>query len=194
MSINSARMSCRRNRAGQTRPCGKPPRDDRQGGTGTRRGPGAANETARVSEGTRPDRAVPLQRGRGEAATTAKRFCRRRCSSCATWRTAPSTAARSGRPTTRHSRQEIRGLAEIPRQVTDLHSSTVTVPLPPSMRNRCPVFSRRCTSAMPATAGRPNSRATIAPCDSTPPVSITRPFAWTNNGTHAGSVVGHTRM
>ena len=36
-------------------------------------------------------------------------------------------------------------------------------------------MSRRVTPGNPATAGRPNSRATIAPCDNTPPVSITSP-------------------
>src|SRR5207253_6996778 len=46
----------------------------------------------------------------------------------------------------------------------------------------------------PATAGRPNSRATIAPCDNTPPVSITKPQAFTNNGTQAGSVLGQTKI
>ena len=45
-----------------------------------------------------------------------------------------------------------------------------------------------------ATAGKPNSRATIAPWERTPPVSMTRPFARMNSGTQAGSVVGQTKM
>src|SRR5262249_40034204 len=60
------------------------------------------------------------------------------------------------------------------------HPTTCTVPVAPSMRRRCPVLMRRCTSAMPATAGKPNSRATMAPCESMPPVSMTRPRACTN--------------
>src|SRR5262249_26569123 len=72
-------------------------------------------------------------------------------------------------------------------------ASAVTRPVPPSTRSRWPVRSRRGTSGRPATAGRPNSRATMAPCDSTPPVSITRPFAPTNSGTQAGAVEGQTR-
>src|SRR5262249_40110366 len=65
--------------------------------------------------------------------------------------------------------------------------STVTVPTAPSIRSFWPVFRRRCTSGSPATAGKPNSRATIAPCESTPPVSITSPRAWMKSGTQAGS-------
>ncbi len=43
-------------------------------------------------------------------------------------------------------------------------------------------------------AGSPKSRATIAPCESTPPVSITRPRACTNSGSQAGSVEGQKRI
>src|SRR5436190_1248000 len=71
-----------------------------------------------------------------------------------------------------------------------VYEITATIPLPPSTRMRCPVTILRTTSGRPATAGRPNSRATIAPCDGTPPVSIIRPFARANSGIHDGSVGG----
>src|SRR5262249_20493628 len=74
------------------------------------------------------------------------------------------------------------------------YGSRVTDPEVPSTRTRWPDVMRRWTSGTPATAGRPNSRATMAPWDRTPSVSITRPRACTNSGTQAGSVDGQTRM
>src|SRR5688500_7809058 len=50
------------------------------------------------------------------------------------------------------------------------------------------------TPGTPSTAGIPCSRATIAACDSTPPVSVTKPAARANSGVHAGSVDPHTTM
>jgi hypothetical protein len=79
-------------------------------------------------------------------------------------------------------------------QSRSVWATTVTVPRPPSTRNLAPDFKVRVAPGMPATAGSPNSRATMAPCDNTPPVSITSPFAWTKSGTQAGSVEGQTRM
>src|SRR5262249_19048992 len=84
--------------------------------------------------------------------------------------------------------------ANAKRKQQGAYSMMLTVPPPPSTRMRCPVAILRNTSGSPATAGRPNSRATIAPCDSTPPVSITRPFASAKSGTHDGSVDGQTRI
>src|SRR5260370_3618278 len=74
------------------------------------------------------------------------------------------------------------------------HARTFTWPVAPSTRRRWPVRRRRWASGKPATAGRPNSRATIAPCDSTPPVSMTKAWARMKSGTQAGSVEGQTRI
>ena len=47
---------------------------------------------------------------------------------------------------------------------------------------------------MPRTAGMPNSRATMAACESIPPVSVTTAAATPKSGVQAGSVVRQTRM
>src|SRR5262249_23670195 len=75
-----------------------------------------------------------------------------------------------------------------------VHARIFTLPVAPSTRRRWPGRRRRWTSGGRATGGKPNSGATIAPCDSTPPVSMTSPLACTNSGTQAGSVDGHTSM
>ena len=50
-----------------------------------------------------------------------------------------------------------------------------------------------CTApAAPTTAGIPRSRATMAACASTPPVSVTTADATDSSGVHDGSVVRHT--
>lgn len=47
-----------------------------------------------------------------------------------------------------------------------------TVPLLPSTTSVVPVLILVKASAMPSTAGMPNSRATMAACESIPPVSL----------------------
>ena len=49
------------------------------------------------------------------------------------------------------------------------------------------------TSRTPSTAGMPYSRATMAACDSSPPVSATTAEAEANSGVQAGSVAWQTR-
>src|SRR4029079_671109 len=53
------------------------------------------------------------------------------------------------------------------------HSSTVTVPAVPSTRTRVPSGMRSVASRVPTTPGMPYSRATIAECESRPPLSVT---------------------
>src|SRR5207244_11960206 len=71
-------------------------------------------------------------------------------------------------------------------------SNSAHHPLTLSLPDALPIWC--WTPGNPATAGRPNSRARIAPCDRVPPDSMTSPRALTNSGTHAGSVDGQTRM
>ena len=54
-----------------------------------------------------------------------------------------------------------------------LFSRTSTMPRPPSTRTRSPVLSRMVAFLQPTTAGMPNSRATIAACESGAPTSVT---------------------
>lgn len=56
-------------------------------------------------------------------------------------------------------------------------ASRSTRPVPPSMRMRSPVRRRRVPSDVLMTQGMPSSRATIAPWESGPPMSITTPPA-----------------
>jgi len=53
----------------------------------------------------------------------------------------------------------------------------VFVPAAPFTMIRCPVAIRAVASGTPTTAGMPYSRATTAPCEFAPPISITRPPA-----------------
>lgn len=57
------------------------------------------------------------------------------------------------------------------------HASRSTRPVPPSTRMRSPVRRRRVPSEVLMTQGMPSSRATIAPWESGPPMSITTPAA-----------------
>src|SRR6266446_3370386 len=52
---------------------------------------------------------------------------------------------------------------------------------------------RPVAPATPTTAGMPYSRATTAPCDIIPPISITSAPAVRKSGVHPGSVDGATR-
>src|SRR5258708_1060211 len=54
-----------------------------------------------------------------------------------------------------------------------LHPSTVTSPASPSTRMRTPSAIRSVASRVPTTPGIPYSRATIAECESRPPLSVT---------------------
>src|ERR687890_94726 len=69
----------------------------------------------------------------------------------------------------------------------------VTVPATPSTVTSSPVTIRSVASGTPTTAGIPYSRATTAPCELAPPISITRPPAVRKSGVHPGSVEGQTR-
>src|SRR4029079_15281338 len=55
------------------------------------------------------------------------------------------------------------------------HPSTETSPASPSTRKRTPLAIRSVASRVPTTPGMPYSRATIAACDSRPPLSVTIP-------------------
>src|SRR5260221_1077719 len=68
-----------------------------------------------------------------------------------------------------------------------------TDPRSPSRQTVVPVGIKRVASATPTIDGMPNSRAMIAPCDSIPPRSITRPDMSGNTGPHPGSVWRVTR-
>src|SRR5712691_1101565 len=57
---------------------------------------------------------------------------------------------------------------------------------------RCPVAMRSVAFGTPTTAGIPYSRATTAPCDIIPPISITSALAVRKSGVHPGSVAGAT--
>src|SRR5256885_55550 len=57
---------------------------------------------------------------------------------------------------------------------------------------RSPVVMRSVASGTPTTAGIPYSRATTAPCDIIPPISITSALAVRKSGVHPGSVDGAT--
>ncbi len=57
------------------------------------------------------------------------------------------------------------------------HATRSTRPVPPSTRMRSPVRRRRVPSDVLMTQGMPSSRATIAPWESGPPMSITTPPA-----------------
>ena len=69
-----------------------------------------------------------------------------------------------------------------------------TRPAEPSTVSCWPVSIRCVASATPTTAGMPYSRATTAPCEFDPPISITRPPAVRNSGVQPGSVDGATRI
>src|SRR6185295_341239 len=71
--------------------------------------------------------------------------------------------------------------------------SGATVPAEPSTTIRSPVAIRVVASGTPTTAGIPYSRATTAPCDIIPPISITSALAVRKSGVHPGSVAGATR-
>ena len=55
-----------------------------------------------------------------------------------------------------------------------------------------PSRSTRVPVPVPMTAGMPYSRATIAACDASPPVSTTTAAARSNSGVHDGFVYGQT--
>src|SRR5204863_6663667 len=67
-------------------------------------------------------------------------------------------------------------------------------PLVPSTVIVWPFLITTVPTCDPTTAGRSNSRATMAQCDSTPPTSDTTAPATENRGTHGGRVISHTMM
>src|SRR5439155_2176924 len=75
-----------------------------------------------------------------------------------------------------------------------VHRSTSTIPLVPFTRTRSPVLIRSVAIEVPTTAGTPNSRATTAGCEATPPASVTRPAIFVNRTTQAGLVIWQTRI
>src|SRR5215831_20821621 len=68
----------------------------------------------------------------------------------------------------------------------------VTTPDEPSTRTDCPVLIAAVALPVPAPAGRPYSRHTIAACDITPPMSVTTPVTFGKIGAQAGEVTGQT--
>src|SRR5215211_6844766 len=81
--------------------------------------------------------------------------------------------------------------------VQDAVGSVVGVlirPLLPSTVSCCPVVIRLVAFGTPTTAGMPYSRATTAPWELAPPISMTSPPAVRNRGVHPGSVEGATRI
>ena len=68
------------------------------------------------------------------------------------------------------------------------------VPAAPSTVTVWPVRNRVVASGTPTTAGMPYSRATTAPCEITPPISMTSAPAVMNSGVQPGSVDGATRI
>lgn len=72
--------------------------------------------------------------------------------------------------------------------------STTTRPDDPSTVTVSPEAIRSDASGTPTTAGMPYSRATTAPCEFEPPISITSPPAVRNSGVQPGSVDGQTRI
>src|SRR5207253_9385959 len=87
-----------------------------------------------------------------------------------------------------------RDVAELSTQPPADDYAGVTTPLVPSTVHRCPVTTRLVAAGTPTTAGMPYSRATTAPCEFAPPISMTRPPAVRNSGVHPGSVEGATRI
>jgi len=71
---------------------------------------------------------------------------------------------------------------------------TVTVPVPPSTRRRCPVLIVLVPNAVPVTAGSPYSRHTIAAWLMIPPTSVTVAAILPNTGAQLGAVSGATRI
>src|SRR5205823_13919562 len=69
-----------------------------------------------------------------------------------------------------------------------LHARTVTSPAVPSTRTRVPSAMRSVASRVPTTPGMPYSRATIAECESRPPLSVTI-APWSGNRMLIASVV-----
>ena len=130
---------------------------------------GGRQETRGRLRARGPQRQQQMQRGRGERrrqAGTARRDTRRTGGSCGP-PPAPRPPSCSRSPRARSCRRRGR-------------PSTVT---------RWPDRMRSVASATPTTQGRPNSRATIAPCESRPPRSITRPDTSPNTGAQPGSVL-----
>src|SRR5205807_2466797 len=68
---------------------------------------------------------------------------------------------------------EQRGVTCIDQRDDTTHPSTVTSPASPSTRSLAPSAMRSVASRVPTTPGMPYSRATIAECDSSPPLSVT---------------------
>ena len=67
-----------------------------------------------------------------------------------------------------------------------------TVPRVPSTRTGRPLGTTANAPAAPTTAGMPSSRATMAACESRPPVSVTTAATTDSSGVQAGSVVRQT--
>ncbi len=88
--------------------------------------------------------------------------------------------------------------AQWPRVVAEANlqwsSSRVTVPAVASTATRSPSLSNLVTCRTLAMVGSPYSRAMIAPCESVPPISTTRPAASPKSGAIPGSITGITRM
>src|SRR5207302_9302591 len=74
------------------------------------------------------------------------------------------------------------------------YERSVTTPRPPSTRMRWPSFIREVAFPVPTTAGRPNSRATMAAWLIEPPMSDTAPAIFWKIGAQVGLVIWQTRM
>src|SRR5581483_12169702 len=81
-----------------------------------------------------------------------------------------------------------------PLRVRGQRGSSTTSPLEPSTVIVCPSAITRVATFVPITAGMRYSRATIAPCESTPPVSATSALIEPKTGVHGGVVLRQTRM
>src|SRR5581483_2962145 len=81
-----------------------------------------------------------------------------------------------------------------PLRVGGQRPSSTTSPLEPSTVIVCPSAITRVATFVPITAGMRYSRATIAPCESTPPVSATSALIEPKTGVHGGVVLRQTRM
>src|SRR5256886_15453797 len=74
------------------------------------------------------------------------------------------------------------------------YERSVTTPRPPSTRMRWPSLIREVAFPVPTTAGRPNSRATMAAWLIEPPMSDPAPAIFWKIGAQVGLVIWQTRM
>src|SRR5579863_2240703 len=84
--------------------------------------------------------------------------------------------------------------ADVPRVTHQTGCRMVTIPRPPSTRMRWPSLMRVVAVPVPTTAGRPNSRATMAAWLIEPPMSDTAAEIFWNTGAQVGLVTWQTRM